>query len=92
MLGGVAAVWWTQSASSDTETCASWGEYQSLENLMSLNQVQSLFDVDGWRSYEDLDEFRQSFRTCWNPAGTKIVVRFDANNGLSFDWFTAARG
>ncbi len=85
-LGAVLVI--APPASADTENCATHGEYDQLEVLWSPGHVSEVFDIPGWISYVDDQEFRKSYRTCWDFDGTKIVVRYDINTGLSFDWFT----
>ncbi len=79
-------------AAADTENCASHGEYDQLEVLWSPAHVSELFDIPGWISWVGDNSFRKSYHTCWDYDGTKIVVAYGLDDGLSFDWWTAPLG
>ncbi len=76
----------------DTENCATHSEYDQLEVLWSPGHVSEVFDIPGWVSFVGENSFRKSYHTCWDYDGTKIVVAYDINTGLSFDWWTAPLG
>jgi hypothetical protein len=82
----------SEDSSSDTENCASQGEYDQLESLWSTDHVSELFDVPGWVSFSGDNSFRKSYHTCWDFDGTKIVVAYGIDDGLSFNWWTAPIG
>jgi hypothetical protein len=79
----------SEDSSSDTETCASRGEYDQLEMFWSTDHVSALLDVDGWVSFTGDNSFRKSYRSCWAPGVEKIVVSYDNGDGLSRDWWIA---
>jgi hypothetical protein len=82
----------SEDSSSDTETCASRGEYDQLTASMSTGSVSNLLDVDGWVSFTGDNSFRKSYRSCWAPGVEKIVIAYSNENGLSYDWWVTDVG
>lgn len=75
------------NASADTENCATHGEYDQTDVLMSPGDVEAIYDVFG--QYVDTaseDTFARTYHVCWAPDTREIIVRFDQQSALSINW------
>lgn len=63
------------TANADTENCATHGEVDQLETLMSPMQVHAIVDADprDLGNASDGDEFKLGYRSCWAPGEERLV-------------------
>ena len=67
--------------------CVSHGEYDGLVWGLTVDQVQTRFDTNGWFMgiTDNENFFKRGYDTCWDGS-KKVVVWYDLDLGLSDHW------